>query len=230
MRYASTPTLLKFTYLSDVEVVHCFLSFGMEYFQHIMEAPNLPVRNICVWRASLWPDLSLTALSFVSNSKPQLHLISPNPPLTTALRLFVCRREVSYNQYTRWHSENQKQEKCKKWEKSNIFVFPQMTCCIIHTCLLRQMGGSKGYLLQLKRLFAGMPQVDVFGCLFLLLGCCCFMLLFCCGLFVETFTCSKSSESLLGCLEFAPRGGGRSVEGGQPIPWSCKSSKLVPCS
>ena len=76
MRYASTPTLLKFIYLSDVEVVHCFLSFAMQYIQHIMEAGNLPVRSICVWRTSLWPDLSPTALSFVSNSKPQLRLIS----------------------------------------------------------------------------------------------------------------------------------------------------------
>ena len=42
-----------------------------------------------------------------------LLLISHNPPpLTTAPWLFVCRREVSYNQYTRWYSENQKQEKC----------------------------------------------------------------------------------------------------------------------
>ena len=36
----------------------------------------------------------------------------------------------------------------------------------------------------------------------------------------EKFTWSKSRESLLGCLEFAPRGGGRSVDGGQLIPRS----------
>ena len=37
---------------------------------------------------------------------------------------------------------------------------------------------------------------------------------------VKKVTWSKSRDNLLGCLEFAPRGGGRSVDGGQLIPWS----------
>ena len=41
------------------------------------------------------------------------------------------------------------------------------------------------------------------------------------------FTCSKSRESLLGCREFAPRGGGRSVDGGKLIPWSCHIKNIT---
>ena len=41
------------------------------------------------------------------------------------------------------------------------------------------------------------------------------------------FTCSKSRESLLGCREFAPRGGGRSVDGGKLIPWSCHIQNIT---